>query len=646
MGALSFLAPWFLAGAAAVAVPVILHMLRREQTPALAFTAVRFLRQAPREQQRRRELRDIWLLLLRMLALIVLALAFARPYIKSGEAAASGITVVALDTSFSMSGKEQFERARKAALSLVSSVPAGDRVAAMAFDDRAALISPAALERGSARAAFNSLTPNAGATNYAALLASSARVFGQVGGKLIVVTDLQRSGWTTEGVLPANVELQVVDVAGPQDNIAIESLKRDANVAAAVVSNYGTKTRSVRVALALNDKPAGQSAVNLEPGASETVRFADVTLPATGVAKVTIDDRQGLAADNERYLVLDAPPQPSVLLLTQREDGEDAFYLKEAVQAVDGPRAFTVDLVKASERNNLQPGRLKTHAVVWLMGTRGLDRRIREQIATYVQEGGALLVTAGPMLDPSSFASLFEQAGKLKIESAEGTGFPTTLAPVDTRHPIFAAFGTFAANLGQAEFTQALRIATAADSNSRVVARFTNGLPALVEQEIGTGRVIVFASDVSSEWNDFPRQPTFVPFVNETLRYLANLRERPRDLTVGTLAAGVAGLPGGGSGTSKPGVIKLGNPERLVAVNVDARESRPARMTDSEFTQMVRKTDAEGRSADIVAREQESGQHWWRYGLLLLMGVLVAEGLMARRPAPAAAGPVEVATAQ
>ena len=279
MGALSFFAPWFLAGAVAVAVPFVLHMLRREQTPALAFTAVRFLRQAPREQQRRRELRDIWLLLLRMLALIVLAISFARPYIRSGEAAASGITVVALDTSFSMSGKEQFERARKAALSLVSSVPAGDRVAAMAFDDRAALVSPPALERGSARAAFNALAPGAGATNYAALLASSARVFGQVGGKLIVVTDLQRSGWTTEGVLPANVELQVVDVAGPQDNLAIESLKRDANVAAAVVSNYGQRARSVRVALAVDDKSGG--AVGDQSGAG---RLRDGAVRRCGVA--------------------------------------------------------------------------------------------------------------------------------------------------------------------------------------------------------------------------------------------------------------------------------------------------------------------------------------------------------------------------
>ena len=458
-------------------------------------------------------------------------------------------------------------------------------------------------------------------------------MFGQVGGKLIVVTDLQRSGWTTEGVLPANVELQVVDVAGPQDNIAIESLKRDANVAAAVVSNYGTRARSVRVALALDDRPAGQSAINLEPGASETVRFADAVLPAKGVAKVSIDDRQGLVADNERYLVLEAPPPPSVLLLTQREDGEDAFYLREAVQAVDGPRAFTVDLVKASERNNLQPGRLKAHRWSGCSARAGSIAASASRLPTYVQEGGALLVTAGPMLDPSSFASLFEQAGKLKIESAEGTGFPTTLAPVDTRHPIFAAFGSFASNLGQAEFTQALRIAPAADSNSRIVARFTNGLPAMVEQEIGTGRVIVFASDVSSEWNDFPRQPTFVPFVNETLRYLANLRERPRDLTVGTLAAGVAGLPGGGIGRVEAGRDQ--DRESGAARGGERRRARIASRADDR-----RRVHADG--APHRRRRPQRGHRRARAGVGAALVAIRAAGVdgRARRRGPdgAAAG--------
>jgi hypothetical protein len=282
-----------------------------------------------------------------------------------------------------------------------------------------------------------------------------------------------------------------------------------------------------------------------------------------------------------------------------------------------------VEVVKASDRNQLAPNRLKQSPVVWLLGTRGIDRRVRDEIMTYVRQGGALIVSAGPLLDPASFAALFEQAGRIQVQSAEGTSFPTTLAPVDTRHPIFAAFGPYAANLGEAEFRQALRIAAPAES--RIVARFTNGLPALVEQAVGAGRAIVFASDVSSEWNDFPRQPTFVPFVNETLRYLANLRDQPRDVTVGAVAAAMS---------RKPGVVKIGQPERLVAVNVDARESRPARMTEAEFTQMVRRTDVEGRSAAVIAREQESGQQWWRYGLLLLLAVLVGEGLMARRPAP------------
>jgi hypothetical protein len=212
----------------------------------------------------------------------------------------------------------------------------------------------------------------------------------------------------------------------------------------------------------------------------------------------------------------------------------------------------------------------------------------------------------------------------MHVEPPENAAFPTTLAPVDTRHPIFAAFGSFAANLGHAQFTQALRLVPA--ENSRIVARFTNGLPAMVEQSIGSGRVLAFASDVGNQWNDFPRQPTFVPFVNESLRYLANQRDRQQEMFVGGVNAAAA---------AKPGVMRLGKPERLVAVNVDPQESRQAHMSDAEFLSHVRRTDGESRNLDAVAREQESAQSWWRYGLMALAAVLVLEGLLARRPAPA-----------
>jgi hypothetical protein len=644
---LSFLSPWFLAGAAAIAVPIVLHMLRREVAPPLPFTLVRFLRQAPREQTQRREIKDWWLLLLRIAALLLLALAFARPYLSTGHAVMRGTTVIAVDTSLSMSDPSQFARAQKAALSVASDAPLGDRLAVVAFDDRATVASLPSIDRGTARAAINGLTPGAGGTNYSAALAAASRVIGPSGGQLIVVSDMQRSGWATDGTLPNDVGIRLLDVSGASENLAISALAREGTNAVALVTNHGARSRSVQAALDVDGTPLSKASAQLDAGATATLRF-DAPLPATGVAHVRVEDQGGLAADNERFLVLDPSPAPPLLVLSEQVDGADAFYLREAALSVDPSRAFKVDVVAAADRNGLDAARLKPYPVVWLLGTRGLDRRVREALASYVQEGGALFVSAGPLLDAATFATLFEGTTHLRVEEPQGAVFPTMLAPVDGRHPIFAAFGPFAANLGEAQFTSALRIVPSPGADTRIVARFTNGLPALVEQPIGAGRVLVFASDVSTAWNDLPKQPTFVPFVNESLRYLANLRGLPRELLVGAVPEGVriTSAPAAAGAASvaataldgqalRPGVVRIGRPERLVAVNVDPRESWSVKITDKEFLERVRRTDPDGRSADVVAREQEAAQSWWRYGLMILLGVLIIEGLLARRPAPA-----------
>ena len=80
MFGVSFLYPLFLVGAAAVAIPIVLHLFRRRTEMVVDFPAVRLLHKAPVEQQRRRKLRELILLALRVAALALLALAFARPY--------------------------------------------------------------------------------------------------------------------------------------------------------------------------------------------------------------------------------------------------------------------------------------------------------------------------------------------------------------------------------------------------------------------------------------------------------------------------------------------------------------------------------------------------------------------------------------
>src|SRR5437870_116865 len=133
---LSFLAPMFLAGAAAAAVPIVLHLLKREPEARVKFAAVKLIKQAPVEYTDRRRLRELLLLALRVTALLLLALAFARPFVASGAAAGTGgVTIVALDTSYSLAAPGRFERARQLAKEAIANAPIGDLVGVVTFAD-------------------------------------------------------------------------------------------------------------------------------------------------------------------------------------------------------------------------------------------------------------------------------------------------------------------------------------------------------------------------------------------------------------------------------------------------------------------------------------------------------------------------------
>ncbi|MEC7768058.1 MAG: BatA domain-containing protein, partial [Acidobacteriota bacterium] len=132
---MAFLMPAFLAGLVAAALPVLLHLLKRDAATRRNFSAVFLIKRTPVEQTGQRRLRELNLLALRVTALALLALAFARPYLTGVVAGTGGgLTVVAIDRSFSMSGPGQFDRARELASDAVRAVRLGERVAVVVFD--------------------------------------------------------------------------------------------------------------------------------------------------------------------------------------------------------------------------------------------------------------------------------------------------------------------------------------------------------------------------------------------------------------------------------------------------------------------------------------------------------------------------------
>jgi hypothetical protein len=629
---LSFLSPLFLAGAAAAAVPIVLHLLKREPEVRVRFAAVKLIKQAPVEHTDTRRLRELLLLALRVTALVLLALAFARPFFATDASAGStGVTVVALDTSYSLAAPGRFARAQRLAHEAIAKAPAGDLVGVVTFADDAAIVVAPGSDRTLANDAVDQASPGFGATRYRTALSAASQHLAGRHATIVVVTDLQESGWDAgdRASVPEGTTIEVADVGVLPPNLAVTAVRPLADRVVATVHNSSPRPRQARVHLTIDNRRAGDATLSLGANQSAEATFAGA--PRGSSAAVTVDDPDGIQADNARYAVLGGAGTPSVLVVTGSGDvNRDAFYVQHALAAgTAADSAFQVAGASGAQLVAWSEDRLTPHAAVVLLSTRGLERHGRELLAKYAQHGGGILIAAGPDVDGDLVSDVLGADSTLRIVTGDGTRpAARTLAPADGRHPVFRAFAGNPASLGLVTFQNAARIGGAA---CQTLARFTTGDTALIECPAGDGRALVIASDLDNRWNDFPLHATFVPFLHEVVRYLAGGRAHEVDYLIGDAPAGVKRTPGI---VTLNDATRAGGAARTIAVNVDPRETNPARLSVDEFQSAVtRLKDAGGSETRGEARQQEDQQHLWRYALAAMAVLLAAEGMLAARTA-------------
>ena len=191
-----------------------------------------------------------------------------------------------------------------------------------------------------------------------------------------------------------------------------------------------------------------------------------------------------------------------------------ALCLARALDAAPRERPFTLRVVAPDDVMAFDAAGWETTDVVVVAGTEGLSRPGQARIAQFLEEGGGLLLVAGPDVDPRLVSNLLGPSAELAIAASDEAAV-RRLAVADPRHPIFRPFGDRAAALGQVRFTGAVRV-TLPDGD--LLASFDSGDPALIEYAAAPGRALIFASDLNDAWNDFPRRAGFVPFVHEMVR--------------------------------------------------------------------------------------------------------------------------------
>lgn len=195
---MGFLAPWWLFLGAAVAVPLLIHLLRRRIATRIEFPAARYLARAEQEHSRKLRLRNILLMLLRVVIVASLALAAARPVTRwVGAGHAPTALAIVLDNSLSTQvvtdGRPLLSTLEGVAREALAQATAGDRLFLVTMDGRVRGGSPALL-----RGELDRVQPLDGAGDPRLALARAAgavRSSGLEGRQILVLTDGQRTSW-------------------------------------------------------------------------------------------------------------------------------------------------------------------------------------------------------------------------------------------------------------------------------------------------------------------------------------------------------------------------------------------------------------------------------------------------------------------
>src|SRR5262245_44039662 len=235
---MSFLNPYLLFGSLALAVPVLIHLVRREKSEIIQFSSLMFLLKVPKRSIRQQILKNLLLMAMRLLILALLVGAFLRPFFT--QAASSGPVigterdvVMLLDNSYSMRYGTNFERLKSEANKRIDAMGGSDRMALVSFNDESSVLKMPTSDKAQLKAAISVLEPSFGGTHYYEAFSVADRLFGQVGGKkeLVMISDFQRVGWNRsshENLIGRDIKTEMVNVGVEHsNNVGIDSVSVD-----------------------------------------------------------------------------------------------------------------------------------------------------------------------------------------------------------------------------------------------------------------------------------------------------------------------------------------------------------------------------------------------------------------------------------
>ncbi|KPK77750.1 MAG: hypothetical protein AMJ89_01870 [candidate division Zixibacteria bacterium SM23_73] len=691
----NFLNPIILfAAGVAVLFPLLIHLFNRQKVKKVYFSSLLFLRSLEKTRMRSVKIKEYLLLLIRSLIILLVVAAFARPAIRGGFASKVGAhaktsIVILLDNSYSMRYETKegslFELAKKKAEKIISQLKEGDEASLIPFASEPQLRKdmPTYDFKGLLNQ-FDELLPSHQITDVGQALKSAFEILRDsknLNQEIYLISDMEKSGWYfADESFPSKgsekAKLYLLDVCPEEkQNLCIEKIDfgnqliekgRPFQIKAQVANFTSQPVKNLLVGLYLDGRRVSQTDIDIERSGKATVEFVQTVEAAgihSGFFEITDDD---LMIDNRRYFAFKIPEKIEVLLVGEHQ--KDTYHLKLALNPQQKSDIHMV--VSEADRKSLAGIDFNRYKVIIFSNLSRLSDVGLTNLERFVKRGGGVLFILGNNVDPEFYAQrvvkrFFDLDLKQPLTPTKNVGGFFTLEKIDWNHPIFQVYQDVEKKfLPQIKFSSLFELPQS--KNVKVISRFNLGKPALIEESLGSGKVLLFATSLDEKENDLVIHPFFIPFVNRTVEYLASdLSRLSEDFLVGSkiereldpdlskeelkltdpenLQTSLAPIIQKDklmlriSDADKPGVYKIKTEKKEVdrfAVNIDPQDSDPGKIEKSEIEKKLQglslfyiKPNEDIEKAILVSRY---GKELWKPFLWIAFGLLALEMYLAR----------------
>jgi hypothetical protein len=663
---MNLLFPLFLGSAVLLGLPVVLHLLKRQPRKYVPFPSLFFLGQEALHDSNRHRLRRWLTFLLRCLLILLIVLAFCRPFWPLEHTENSRAVIVVVDNSYSMQAAGRSAAVEAWLAPQLASLRAPDQLGVLVMHPSPTWLVPLSADLEAGREALKSLPQSYETSHYRAgiELAGAKLALSSLQQKqTLLAADQQQLGWggvRFDRPLPPGVKLfPAPPAAAPKRQAAIVGLKAarigGGKVALdATVRGYSAESDERTVTFYANEKAVGTQRAVLAGGRPQTVHieFAAADINAPLMLHATIDADE-LTVDDIAYAAL-AGANDRHVILTAGKAGEAVDFLGLALGAVRGGKlpAFRVDAPSAADAA-WQPS-----SVAVLRGSAPFRGNAARTLETFLEAGGSAWVICDG--SPEQTAWLARQGVTTKPARTTG-GEKLKLRDLALDHPLFAPFaGHSIAALLAPTFHRGWTLQGAL---LEPLARWPDRSVAVAEVPTSGGRLLITGFGDTRADSTFPVEASYLPFIHQAVTWLAqNPMAAPIDCRVGATLT----LPGKGTWRSvlgpkpipqvevdgfvlptSPGLYAFEQPnapKRFYAVNLDTVESDLTPWpTPGDFPKLSSAEPAGAPARQVAEKSRpepaidaglvDERQVWW-WLLVAAVGVLFLELALANRTIP------------